>query len=153
MGTDLKALTPKPPFWHVKTLAKMNEQEWESLCDGCARCCLEKLEDSDTGEISYTNIGCGLLDVKACRCTNYGERKRFMPDCESLTPANIPFLKWMPSTCAYKLLSQGKDLPDWHPLVTGNSDSVHKAGISIRGQAVDAKDAGDFEDHIVSWPK
>jgi hypothetical protein len=146
-------VTQEPPFWHVKTLARMNAQEWESLCDGCARCCLEKLEDSDSGEVSYTNIGCGLLDVKACRCTNYDNRKRFMPDCERLTPGNIPFLKWMPSTCAYKLLSEGKDLPDWHPLVTGDPDSVHKAGISVRGRAVTAEQAGDFEDHIVTWPK
>lgn len=143
----------EPPFWHLKTLAQMNPQEWESLCDGCARCCLEKLEDSDSGEVSYTNIGCGLLDVKACRCTNYDNRKRFMPDCERLTPGNIPFLKWMPSTCAYKLLSEGKDLPDWHPLVSGDPESVHKAGISIRERAVPAEEAGDFEDHIVTWPK
>ncbi|MBT4931901.1 MAG: YcgN family cysteine cluster protein [Rhodospirillaceae bacterium] len=143
----------EPPFWHQKTLVQMNPQEWESLCDGCARCCLEKLEDSDSGEVSYTNIGCGLLDVQACRCTNYPERKRYMPDCEQLTPGNIAFLKWMPSTCAYKLLSEGKDLPDWHPLVTGDPNSVHKAGISIRGRAVAHEDAGDFEDHIVIWPK
>lgn len=152
-------MTPKtaaarpPPFWHRKTLARMNTEEWESLCDGCARCCLEKLEDSETGEFSYTDIGCRLLDVKTCRCTNYAERKRFMPDCERLTPGNISFLKWMPSTCAYKLLSEGRDLPDWHPLVTGDPDSAHKAGISVRGRAVAAEDAGDFEDHIVTWPK
>ncbi len=147
-----KALAPEVPFWHEKTLTEMNAQEWESLCDGCARCCLEKLEDSDTLVVSYTDIGCGLLDVHECRCTNYSERKRFMPDCERLTPSNIPFLKWMPSTCAYKLLSEGKDLPDWHPLVSGDPDSVHKAGMSIRGRAVPAEDAGDLEDHIVDWP-
>jgi uncharacterized protein len=150
---DNKATAPKIPFWHEKTLVQMNTEEWESLCDGCARCCLEKLEDSVTLEISYTDIGCGLLDVNKCRCTNYAERKRFMPDCERLTPSNIGFLKWMPSTCAYKMLFEGKDLPDWHPLVTGDPDSVHKAGISVRGRAVDAKDAGDLEDHIVFWPK
>jgi len=144
---------PATPFWHEKTLTGMSVEEWESLCDGCARCCLEKLEDSETGEISYTNIGCGLLDSNACRCTNYTERKRFMPDCEQLTPANIHFLKWMPSTCAYKLLAEGKDLPDWHPLVSGDPDSVHRAGFSVRGRAVAAEDAGEFEDHIVVWPK
>jgi len=152
-------MTPKAapddtqPFWIEKTLDQMSAAEWESLCDGCARCCLEKLEDSETGEVSYTEIGCGLLDVKACRCTNYRERQRFMPDCERLTPGNIAFLKWMPSTCAYKLLSEGKDLPFWHPLVSGDPDSVHEAGISIRGRAVAATDAGDLEDHIVTWPK
>lgn len=147
------APAPEAPFWHQKTLARMNAREWESLCDGCARCCLEKLEDSDTGEVSYTNIGCGLLDVHECRCTNYDQRKRFMPDCEALSPANIPFLKWMPSTCAYKLLSQGKDLPHWHPLVSGDANSVHKAGISVRGRAIPADQAGELEDHIVTWPK
>jgi len=142
-----------PPFWHEKTLVQMNAQEWESLCDGCARCCLEKLEDTNTGEVSYTDVGCGLLDVNECRCKSYHERKRFMPDCERLTPSNIPFLKWMPSTCAYRLLSEGRGLPDWHPLVSGDADSVHKAGISVRGRAVTADDAGDLEDHIVLWPK
>lgn len=145
-------MTADIPFWHAKTLARMNPDEWEALCDGCARCCLEKLEDSDTGEVSYTEVGCGLLDVKGCRCTRYDERKRYMPDCERLTPANIPFLKWMPSTCAYRLLSEGQDLPSWHPLVSGSPDSVHEAGISIRGRAVAAEDAGDLEDHIVTWP-
>jgi len=143
----------KQPFWREKSLNQMTAEEWESLCDGCAKCCLEKLENSDTGEISYTNVGCGLLDVNKCRCTKYAERKRYMPDCERLTPSNIAFLKWMPSTCAYKLLSEGKDLPDWHPLVSGNPDSVYEAGISIRGRAVAAEDAGDLEDHIVQWPK
>ncbi len=145
--------SPKRPFWLEKTLVQMNAQEWESLCDGCARCCLEKLEDSEILVVSYTNIGCGLLDVNECRCKNYTERKRFMPDCERLTPSNIAFLKWMPSTCAYKLLSESKDLPDWHPLVSGDPQSVHTAGISIRGRAIAAGDAGEFEDHIVDWPR
>ena len=148
-----RAAITEPPFWHTKTLAKMNSQEWESLCDGCARCCLEKLEDADTGDVSYTEVACGLLDTHKCKCTNYSERKKFMPDCEKLSPANVPFLKWMPSTCAYKLLAQGEELPDWHPLITGDPDSVHKAGISVRGRAVDAKSAGDLEDHIVTWPE
>ena len=143
----------KQPFWREKSLNQMNAEEWESLCDGCARCCLEKLENSDTGEISYTNVGCGLLDVNECRCTKYAERKRYMPDCVRLTSSNIAFLKWMPSTCAYKLLSEGKDLPNWHPLVSGNPDSVYEAGISIRGRAIAAEDAGDLEDHTVNWPK
>lgn len=150
---DKRPATPEPPFWHTKTLAKMNTQEWESLCDGCARCCLEKLEDSDTGVVSYTEVACGLLDIKKCKCSNYDERQKFMPDCEKLTPANIMFLKWMPSTCAYKLLAEGKDLPDWHPLITGDPESVHKAGISVRKRAVAATEAGDLEDHIVSWPE
>ena len=144
---------PGLPFWQVKRLNEMSAEEWESLCDGCGRCCLEKLEDSDTGEVSYTDIGCALLDIETCSCKNYQERKRFMPDCERLTSSNIFFLKWMPSTCAYKLLANGKPLPDWHPLVTGDPESVHRAGISVRGRAVDHEDAGDMEDHIVFWPK
>jgi len=143
----------KVPFWRVKKLKQMNTEEWESLCDGCGKCCLEKLEDLDTGKISYTNIGCELLDVHECRCKNYAKRDQYVPDCVRLSSANISSLKWMPSTCAYKLLSEGKDLPDWHPLVSGNTGSVHEAGISIRGRAIDADDAGDFEDHIVQWAK
>ncbi len=145
-------MNPEVPFWRAKTLARMTPREWESLCDGCARCCLEKLEDSDSGEVSYTEVGCALLDVESCRCSNYEERKRYMPDCEKLTPGNIPFLKWMPSTCAYRLLYEGRDLPDWHPLVSGTPESVHEAGISVRGRAVAAEDAGDLENHIVTWP-
>ena len=143
----------KLPFWREKRLTQMNSEEWESLCDGCGKCCLEKLEDSNTAKVSYTNIGCELLDVNECRCTNYAERQRYVPDCVRLTSANIASLKWMPSTCAYKLLSEGKNLPDWHPLVSNNPNSVHEAGISIRNRAIDSDDAGDFEDHIVQWPK
>lgn len=141
------------PFWQRKRLSEMSAGEWESLCDGCARCCLEKLEDSESGEVSYTDVACALLDTGACRCTNYAERKKFMPDCERLTWRNIRFLRWMPSTCAYKLLDEGKSLPDWHPLVSGDPDSVHRAGISVRGRAVSGSEAGDLEDHIVTWPE
>jgi len=140
------------PFWETKRLDEMNAQEWESLCDGCARCCLEKLEDSDTGVVSYTNVACALLDVGSCRCSNYAQRKKFMPDCERLTIRNVAHLGWMPSTCAYKLLADGKPLPEWHPLVTGDPESVHRAGISVRGRAVSGDQAGDLEDHIVTWP-
>jgi len=140
-------------FWREKPLARMTADEWELLCDGCGRCCLEKLEDNGSGEVSYTDVGCRLLDVEACRCTNYNDRKRLMPDCEQLTPRNVPFLKWMPSTCAYRLLAEGKDLPDWHPLVSGDPLSVHRAGISVRGRAVAGDDAGDLETHIVTWPE
>ena len=149
----LTKIMKKLPFWREKKLSQMNSQEWESLCDGCGKCCLEKLEDLDTGEINYTNIGCELLDVKGCRCMNYEERDRYVPDCVRLNSINIASLKWMPSTCAYKLLSEGKDLPDWHPLISGNPNSVHEAKVSIRGRAIAAAAAGDLEDHIVQWPK
>jgi len=140
------------PFWRQKPLSEMTQTEWESLCDGCAKCCLEKLEDVETGEISYTNVACRLLDCEACRCTNYAKRQRFVPDCVMLTPKNIVQLHWMPTTCAYRLLSEGKDLPSWHPLKTGAPESVHRAGISVRGRVVSEKDAGQLEDHIVTWP-
>ena len=147
------AASEAEPFWERKRLDEMNAEEWESLCDGCAKCCLEKLEDPDDGEVSYTNVACTLLDVGACRCSNYAERKRFMPDCERLTIRNVKYLRWMPSTCAYKLLADGKPLPDWHPLVTGDPDSVHRAGASVRGRAVPGDQAGELEDHIVTWPE
>ena len=141
------------PFWRRKKLTDMTRAEWESLCDGCAKCCLEKLEDVETGEISYTNVACRLLDIKACRCTNYEQRQRYVPDCVVLTPENIAQLHWMPSTCAYRLLAEGKDLPAWHPLVSGDPDSAHRSGQSVRGRIVSERDAGDLEDHIVTWPK
>ena len=141
------------PFWVDKSLGEMTPDEWESLCDGCAKCCLEKLEDPDSGEISFTDVGCGLLDVDACRCTDYSRRARLMPDCQRLTITNVGLFKWMPKTCAYRLLSEGKDLPDWHPLITGDMDSVHRAGVSVQGRAVPARKAGDLADHIVDWPE
>ncbi len=145
-------MAEKVPFWQQKTLQEMTQPEWESLCDGCAKCCLEKLEDVETGDISYTNVACQLLDCEACRCTNYTERQKFVPDCILLTPKNISQLNWMPSTCAYRLISEGKDLLPWHPLITGDPESVHRAGISVQGRVVSESDAGDLEDHIVTWP-
>lgn len=139
-------------FWREKLLVNLTPEEWESLCDGCGKCCLEKLEDEDTGEVSYTDVACRLLDLETCRCRNYVERRRFVHDCVPLSPKNVGRLHWMPSTCAYRLLAEGKDLPAWHPLVTGDPESVHAAGQSVRGRAVAAKDAGDLEDHIVDWP-
>ncbi len=140
-------------FWETKPLDKLSGEEWESLCDGCGKCCLEKLEDADTGEISYTDVACRLLDLKTCRCTNYAERKRFVPDCERLTAQSLPGISWLPATCSYRLLAEGRGLPSWHPLVSGNSETVHRAGVSVRGRAVPEKMAGDLEDHIVDWPR
>jgi uncharacterized protein len=143
------------PFWRVKTLEEMDLPEWESLCDGCARCCLVKLEDGDTGEIHFTDIGCTLLDTKACRCVDYKRRQRRVPDCVKLTPEAVRSLSWLPVTCAYRLVSEGKDLPDWHPLVTGSPDSVHKAGVSVRGRVSANEDdlsQDRWPDRIVKWP-
>ena len=141
------------PFWRRKTLAEMTRGEWESLCDGCAKCCLDKLEDDDTGEISYTEVACRLLDLGTCRCTDYANRKRFVPDCVVLTARTVARLTWLPSTCAYRLVSEGKDLEWWHPLVSGDPETVHRAGISVRGRAVPEALAGDLEDHVVRWPE
>ncbi len=141
------------PFWRRKTLAEMTRSEWESLCDGCAKCCLDKLEDDDTGEIQYTEVACRLLDLGTCRCTDYSNRTRFVPDCVVLTPRTVGRLTWLPSSCAYRLISEGKDLAWWHHLVSGDPESVHRAGVSVRSRAVPEALAGDLEDHIVHWPE
>lgn len=140
------------PFWRRKTLSEMSKVEWESLCDGCARCCLLKLEDMDTGVVDYTNIACRLLDHGACSCTQYAERKELVPDCVSLTPAEVRTLSWLPGTCAYRLLNEGQDLYWWHPLVSGDPETVHQVGISVRGRIIAEDLAGDPEDYIVDWP-
>lgn len=127
------------PFWRAKTMTDLTPAEWESLCDGCAKCCIIKFEDEDTGRIYHTNAVCELLEIYHCRCTRYTERTELVPTCLSLTPALADSLEWIPETCAYRLLAEGKDLPLWHPLVSGEPDTVHKAGISVRGKVVSAK--------------
>jgi uncharacterized cysteine cluster protein YcgN (CxxCxxCC family) len=140
-------------FWRQKRLGEMNGEEWEALCDGCAKCCLNKLEDIESGEIAYTEVACRLLDLESCRCTNYAERRRLVADCVSLEPGLVENLGWLPSTCAYRLMSEGRPLPDWHPLVSGDSESVHRAGISVRGRVLSERDAGALEEHVVIWPE
>jgi uncharacterized protein len=139
------------PFWKTKSLAEMTPAEWESLCDGCAQCCIIKFEDEDTGRIYHTNVVCQLLDIFHCRCTRYDERSVLVPMCLTLTPTMIRDLKWMPETCAYRLLAESKDLPLWHPLVSGDANTVHKAGISVRGKVVSAVDVPEDElpDYVV----
>ena len=152
-------MTDKPPdaapFWRTKALAEMTAEEWESLCDGCARCCLVKLEDEDTGEIHFTDIGCTLLDARSCRCRDYRRRSRRVRDCVRLTPEAVQTLTWLPRTCAYRLVSEGKDLPDWHPLVSGSPDSVHESRASVRGRVHASEDDLAQElwpERIVLWP-
>jgi len=142
------------PFWKVKTLEEMNEQEWESLCDGCGRCCLNKLEFEDTGENAWTNVACKMLDGHTCRCKDYQNRWDFVPDCIRLTPVEVRTLTWLPPTCAYARVRDGLDLNWWHPLVSGDPETVHAAGISTRDRTVseDSVDLEDLEDFEVKWP-
>jgi len=139
------------PFWERKTLQEMSEEEWESLCDGCGNCCLHKLRNPDTGELFQTNVSCHLLDPYTGRCRSYPNRQDLVPDCVSLSANSIPYYDWLPETCAYRLLAEGKPLPWWHPLVSGDPESVHKAGISVRGRIVSESDIGDapLEDYII----
>ncbi len=143
------------PFWRRKRLDEMSRQEWESLCDGCGKCCLLKLVDEDTEEIHYTDVACRLLNTDTCRCTRYRDRQKLVPDCVQLEPSNIGELSFMPSTCAYRLLAQGQDLPWWHPLVSGRKDTVYKAGASAKHRIIseDEVEEDDLPKHIVSWAR
>ncbi len=141
-----------PPYWKTKTLAEMSPAEWEALCDGCGRCCLHKLRDDDTGEIAWTNVACRLLDAGTCQCRHYATRQRRVPDCVQLTPAEVAEIDWLPPSCAYRRVQEGRDLAWWHPLVSGRPESVHEAGVSVRGRCVDERTAGPLEDHVTDWP-
>ncbi|MEF2072635.1 YcgN family cysteine cluster protein [Consotaella aegiceratis] len=142
------------PFWQEKPLEEMTPQEWESLCDGCARCCLNKLEDWDTGEIAWTQVRCRLLDDGTCRCSNYENRQAIVPECLPLDPETVRNIEWLPPTCGYRLIAEGRDLYWWHPLVSGDPDTVHAAGISVRGRTVseEGMELEEFEDHLADWP-
>lgn len=135
-------------FWE-KPLASLDSGEWEALCDGCGKCCIHKVEDEDTGRIIATNIACRLLDRDSGRCSNYRGRKALVPDCVRLTADTAPTLDWLPRTCAYRLRAAGQPLPDWHYLVSGDPESVHRAGMSVRGWTVAEADAGDYEYHLI----
>lgn len=139
------------PFWKEKKLHEMSRREWESLCDGCGKCCLHKIEDADSGEILSTNVACKLLDPKTCLCSDYKNRKKHVSDCQILTPKKVASFRWLPTTCAYRLLSEGRELPRWHPLVSGSPKSVHNAGASVRGKVILERPNMDLEDFIVEW--
>lgn len=147
------AAPAKPlPFWQTKSLDEMSPAEWESVCDGCGRCCLHKLRDDDTEELSFTNVACRLLDLGTCQCSNYPTRRTYVPDCVSLTPAMVREIDWLPPSCAYRLLSEGRDLFPWHHLRSGDPATVHTAGASVLGRAIDEREAGQIEDYVVDWP-
>lgn len=141
------------PFWKTTPLEDMSSQQWESLCDGCAKCCLLKLEDEDTAEIAYLRLHCRLLDEKTCQCSDYANRKKHVPDCVKLTPKKIKQIKWMPTTCAYRLVQEGKDLPDYHHLISGDRDQIHRERHSIMGRtkSEDTVLEEDQMDWVVDW--
>ena len=151
----LKGAAEPPPFWKTKRLSQMTRAEWESLCDGCGRCCLNKLEDVDTGNTFFTNVACKLFDAGSCTCKDYARRKQKVPDCVKLTPRNVRRIVWLPPTCAYRLVAEGRDLYWWHHLVSGSRETVHQAGVSVRGRET-VSEVGipddKLEDFIVSWP-
>lgn len=141
-------------WWDEKPLEALNAEEWEALCDGCGRCCLLKLEDEDTGEIYTSDVRCALLDGETCACSDYPNRQEKVPDCIKLTPEKVTQIGWIPASCAYRRLAEGRGLAWWHPLVSGDPATVHAAGISVRGRTVAEADANkdDWESHIVDWP-
>ncbi|HEV7874057.1 MAG TPA: YcgN family cysteine cluster protein [Enterovirga sp.] len=146
---------PTQPFWRTKTLDEMSLAEWESLCDGCGLCCLVKLEDEDTGAVAYTDVGCTLLDGGTCRCSDYVRRQEKVPDCLRLTPEAVRSVSWLPPTCAYRLLEDGENLAWWHPLVSGDPETVHIAGISARGRIAGSEEeftTDELLDRVVDWP-
>lgn len=151
--SDNNAPADTSPFWERKKLADMTPAEWESLCDGCARCCLIKLEDEDTGEIETTNLVCRLLDQQKCQCTDYPNRTKRVPTCIKLTPGNVGAIKWMPTSCAYRRLAEGRGLAFWHPLVSGDPESVHTFGMSVRDKVIseDGIPEDEWEDYLAIW--
>ena len=151
-----KSQTPTlPVFWRVKSLEEMDVAEWESLCDRCGRCCLVKLEDEDSGEVHFTDVACKLFATGACQCSDYTNRARHVADCIKLTPHEVRTITWLPPTCGYRLIRDGQDLPWWHPLVSGSAETVHEAGVSVRGRIGGMEDdvpVHDLLDHLVKWP-
>jgi uncharacterized cysteine cluster protein YcgN (CxxCxxCC family) len=142
----------QPPFWKTKPLEAMSPEEWESLCDGCGRCCLHKLRDDDNGTLAFTSVACRLLDLHSCACGDYVNRSHRVPDCVSLTPEALRDIDWLPPSCAYVRVAKGQDLAWWHPLVSGDRETVHAAGVSVRGRVVSERHASRYEHYIVAWP-
>ena len=136
-------------FWEDRPLEALDRAQWEALCDGCGKCCIHKLEDEETGELLPTNVACRLLDRRTGRCTDYRHRRALVPECVRLTPARLATIDWLPGTCAYRLRADGLSLPEWHYLVCGDREAVHRAGMSVRGWTVSEVEAGDLEHHLI----
>lgn len=145
----------KRPAWLNHPLHELTPEQWEALCDGCGRCCLHKLEDEDTGEVVYTRVACILLDTATAQCQDYPHRQSRVPGCVQITPDNVHSLYWLPRTCAYRLRAEGRQLYDWHPLLSGSQGTVMQAGIGVMGRVIseDKVDEDAYEDHVVRWVK
>lgn len=140
------------PYWKRVPLSEMTGEQWEALCDGCGRCCLQKLRDEDTNELAFTNVACHLLDQHSCKCSDYCNRQARVPDCMALTPQALAEIDWLPPSCAYRLVAEGRDLYWWHPLISGDPETVHRSGASVRGRVVSENNVGPWEHHIRAWP-
>jgi uncharacterized cysteine cluster protein YcgN (CxxCxxCC family) len=140
-------------FWDEKSLKEMSQEEWESLCDGCGRCCLVKLEDEDSGQVFTSDVHCRLLDGETCACSDYEHRQARVPDCIKLTPDNVGTITWIPKSCAYRRIAEGRGLAWWHPLVSGDPETVVAAGVSVRNRTVSEEKVppGEWENHIADW--
>jgi len=140
---------PERPFWEVVPLDRMSREQWESICDGCGKCCVHKLEDDDTGEIFPTNVACRLLDNRTAQCKDYPNRKAHVPECVRLTPAVLDTIDWLPASCSYLRVHRGQGLAEWHHLITGDRESIHRAKASVRNRTVSEDEVGDLENHII----
>lgn len=149
----VNSIEGKDNFWQSKSLEQMSSEEWEQLCDGCGKCCLHKLEDEDSQEIAYTRVICRYFDESSCRCQVYSTRKSLVPTCVILKPTNLKDLPWMPSTCAYRLLYEGKELPTWHPLISGNREAIEESGNAVSGKVISEEFVHEdgYDEHLVKW--
>ena len=151
MNSPNKNIKDKKAFWQIKALKEMSKKEWESLCDGCGKCCLIKLEDADTKELFYTDVACHLLDHNTCQCKDYSNRKKLVEDCLQLEADDFEDFKWLPQSCAYRLLYEGKELPDWHYLISGDRQTIHQQKMSVQNRIVSETEVMEVAEHIVYW--
>lgn len=151
LASNIELVKSNAPDWIDKPLSELTKEQWESLCDGCGKCCMAKLQDEDTAKIYYTNVACELFDADKCRCTDYENRTRRVPDCISLSIQRPHEFAWLPTSCAYRLRFESKPLHTWHPLLTGNLNSTHEMNCSVKDRVISSKNAGPLEHHLVEW--